>query len=160
MLNSTLISTIKAIPSGRFFRMTYKTELPVKAEHKKAGVTIIKITSSTVRTGVSYNSIAVIKAYKSANAPSDKVKTNNYVWVEKNRIKHNTSTGKDYFVIATHKNSHPKSYFIVRDSEGERIVSETELNKSLVRDSYWNSGSSFPSVVKTISLENIISIGE
>lgn len=161
MSNSTLISIIKNIPGGQFFRMSYKSELPVKAEYKKAGITIIKVTSSTVRTGVNYNSIAVIKEYKATHESTQSNRVNNYVWVEKNRIKHNTATGKDYLVIATTKNSHSKSYFVIRDSKGERIVSESDLDKTLVRDSYWKSGSSdaFPSAIKTISLENVMSIG-
>lgn len=158
MSNSTLISTIKSIPAGRFFRMSYKSELPVKAAFKKQGISIIKVTDTTVRTGVSYNSIASVQEYKSTHEPSGIVRTNNYVWVEQDRLKHNTVTGKDYFVIAPMKNSHPKSTYIVKDNNGERYVTIDELDKSMIQDSYWKPSNGVPTAIRTICLENIIEL--
>lgn len=158
MSNSTLISIIKSIPAGRFFRMSYQSELPVKAAYKKQGISVIKITDTTVRTGVRYDHIASVKEYKANHEPSGIVRTNNYVWIEPNRLKHNTATGKDYVVIAPMKNSCPKSKYIVKDINGERVVTIDELDKSLIQDSYWKPSNGMPAAVRTISLENIIEV--
>ena len=158
MSNNTLINTIKTIPAGRFFRMSYKSELPVKAAFKKQGISITKITDTTVRTGIKYENITKVKEYKSSHEPSSIVRTNNYVWIYANRLKHNTSTGKDYFVVAPMKNSHSKSTYVIKDAAGERVISFEELDKTLVQDSYWKSSEGFPPVIRTISLDNIICV--
>ena len=48
---------IAAIPNGRFFKIGYITELPLKAESKRADYKIYKYTSRITRTGVAYNKL-------------------------------------------------------------------------------------------------------
>ena len=48
---------VSDIPAGRFFRIAYKTQVPIKKEYKDE-ITILKITEMTTRTGVSYASVA------------------------------------------------------------------------------------------------------
>lgn len=159
MAQHEIINVISGIPAGRFFRMSYTSELPVKAEHKNAGVKIHKITETTVRTGVSYNNIKAVQEYKATHEPKlTTPRANNYEWVVENRIKYNTKTGKTYVVVATvPSGSNKRCKYLISSPEGTRVVEMEELNKELIIDSYWKK-SGAPDVVRTISVDHIIEI--
>ena len=54
---SDIYNAITKIPNGRFFRIIYKTEMPLKCEYKKTGIEVYKITSRIARTGINYANI-------------------------------------------------------------------------------------------------------
>lgn len=159
MAQHEIIKALESIPAGRFFRMSYTSELPVKAEHKKLGIKVHKITEATVRTGVAYNNIGAVQEYKATHEPKlTTPRENNYEWVVENRIKYNTKTGKTYAVVATIPNgSNRKSKYLISSPEGTRVVEVEELDKHLIIDSYWKKPDS-PDVIRTISVEHILSV--
>lgn len=159
MTHTEIKTILESIPAGRFFRMKYLSEMKVKAEFKKKGITITKVTETTTRTGVAYKNIAAVIEYKSSHEPKrDKPVANNWEWVSPNRIKYNSNTKKTYAVIAPiSRGNNTKSYYIVTDESGTRTVSLDELDKSILQDSTWTQGS-FPNVVRTIPFDNIIDI--
>lgn len=159
MAQHEIIKAISDIPAGRFFRMSYTSELPVKAEHKNAGVKVHKITEATVRTGVAYNNIKAVQEYKATHEPKlTTPRANNYEWVVENRVKYNTKTGKTYVVVATvPSGSNKKCKYLISDHTGTRVVETEELDKTLIIDSYWKKNDS-PDVVRTISVEHILSV--
>lgn len=159
MTHNEIMEAITSIPAGRFFRIKYTSEMKVKAENKKKGISVLKVTETTVRTGVAYNNISAVAEYKATHEPKrDKPTTNNWEWVSDNRVKYNTNTKKTYVVVATVPNgSNSDTHYIVTDANGTREVSSEDLDRSLMIDSAWSSGS-YPNSVRTIAFENIIEI--
>lgn len=159
MKANEVITTINSIPAGRFFRIKYTSDCPVKAEHKKKGVKVTKVTETTVRTGVAYEKIASVIEYKSTHEPKlTSPRANNWEWVTKNRIKYNTNTTKTYVVVAPIKNGgNTKYHYIITDENGERIVEAKDFDRNLLIDSYWSKSGS-PDAIRTISVENVVAI--
>lgn len=151
MKTEAIIKKIKAIPAGRFFRVRYISKVKVKAEYEKQGISIFKIVDTTTRTGVKYSSL--IDKHKMNEYPAPE-KKNNWEWVVKDRIKHNTNTGKDYLVIAPiGKGSNTKVEYILTDNEGSAVRTREEI-ESYVTPSYWKNGDK-PTIMN-ITLENIL----
>ncbi len=152
MKTEKIIKKIQSIPGGRFFRVRYITKVKLSAELEDAGYSIFKVVDTTTRTGVKYNKI---KTVEPTSHPEDKEpRVSNWEWVVKDRIKHNTKTGKDYLVIAPiKKGAHSKSTFILTDPEGcTRIVDREEV-KLFAIPSYWKEDK--PAIMN-VTLENIL----
>lgn len=151
-----IINAVKAKKAGAMFRLTYKTELPVKAAFKKLGIRIIKITHSTVRCGVDYDNIASVIERKAAEDYKESIaRQNNYSWVLENRILFNNKTNNNYIRIATVPNhSNTTSEYITITDEDEVIAKD--FNHDYVINSYFTPKESAP--VKNIKFENIIGI--
>ena len=152
MKTEAIIKKISEIPAGRFFRVRYITKVKVKAEYEKQGITIFKIVDTTTRTGVKYKNIAGVKLndYPDEYEP----KKTNWEWVVKDRVKHNTKTGKDYLVIAPiSKGSNTKVEYVFTDNEGSAVRLKEEI-EGFVIPSYWKD-SEKPAVMN-VTLENIL----
>lgn len=150
MKTEQLIKKISAIPAGRFFRVRYISKVKIKAAFEKEGYSIFKVVDTTTRTGVKYSSVV-----KNDNkTPSEK--QNNWTWVVKNRIKHNTNTGKDYLVVAPiGKGNNSKVTYMCTTPEGTTCSIPIPTVKEFTVDSYWKETK--PSIV-TISLDNILMV--
>ena len=152
MKTDQIIKKIKSIPGGRFFRVRYISKVKMAADAEKEGITIFKIVDTTTRTGVKYNNIegVVLTSYPEDKEP----KVNNWEWVVKDRIKHNTKTGKDYLVIAPiSKGAHTVTTYVLTDNDGNtRIVDKDEVKMYAVA-SYWKDEK--PAVMN-ITLENVL----
>lgn len=152
MKTEAIIKKVSDIPAGRFFRVRYITKVKVKAEYEKQGISIFKIVDTTTRTGVKYKNIAGVKLndYPDEYEP----KKTNWEWVVKDRIKHNTKTGKDYLVIAPiGKGSNTKVEYVLTDNEGSAVRTKEEIS-SYVISSYWKDGEK-PAVMN-VTLENVL----
>lgn len=157
-----IIKVAKEIKGGRIIRITYKTELPLKAEFKKQGYVLTKIIETSVRFGVNYHNISKVIERKANMQPKDvSVKSNNYEWVIKDRVKYNKNTEKEYLVVANlpeHQNSRVK--YILEGTMVGTIDMGSEIDgayKQIIRDSYFTP-SATGGEVKTISFSNIINI--
>ena len=152
MKTDQIIKKIKSIPGGRFFRVRYISKVKMAADALKEGITIFKIVDTTTRTGVKYNNI---EGVVSTSYSEDKeLKVNNWEWVVKDRIKHNTKTGKDYLVIAPiSKGAHTVTTYVLTDNDGNtRIVDKDEVKMYAVA-SYWKDEK--PSIMN-VTLENVL----
>ena len=161
-----IIEAVSKVRNGTIARVTYQTELPLKAEYKKQGYSIIKVVETSGRFGVNYHNIGSVIARKAAETHKDVVvRKNNYTWVIKHKVKHNESTGKDYIVMANfNKGHHTKSkYIVIYHSEELNTYNNTQFENSyfveMVINSYWNKSNS-GGEVKTITFENIIRIND
>ena len=156
-----ILSAVTAIRGGRIGRLTYMTDVPVKAEFKKQGYKITKIVESSVRFGVNYHNIASVTERKSEQSTVTNTRANNYEWVIKNRIKHNNKTDKDYLVVANLPvNDNIKVKYILQGSTIGIIDMGTEIAhnyKEIVIDSYFKKAFEKPEI-RTIAFENIIRI--
>lgn len=156
-----IVEAINATRNGAMCRVEYKSEMPLKAASKKEGISIIKITESTVRFGVDYDNIGTVIERRSAEDYQPAHREYDRTWIVDNKVYHNNKNGTDYIRFANvnnHANKHAS--FIVRTPDSEIIVSElTDEQKGHVIDSYWNKEHTTPEI-QDIRAENIIRIGK
>lgn len=152
MKTDQIIKKIKSIPGGRFFRVRYISKVKMTADALKDGITVFKIVDTTTRTGVQYKNIEGVEP--ATHSEDTEPRTNNWEWVVKDRIKHNTKTGKDYLVIAPIGNgSHTVTTYILTDNEGTTRVIDKEEAKLYAIASYWREEK--PAIVN-VTLENVL----
>ena len=160
----TIIAEAAKVKPGTIARICYKTEVPVKAEFRKQGVKVVKIVETSARLGVNYHRIASVIARKAEQNVEEVIKrANNYEWIIKNKIRHNTNTDKDYlYVAAFNKGHNTKTLYniyvndtLVDTQSKESILGSDWTNQIL--PSYWNKSFN-AGEVKNISFENIIRI--
>lgn len=163
MKREEIIRTVEAIKNGTINRVQYQSEMPLKAEFKKLGYKIIKITETSARFGVAYDNIKSVIDRKKAdeeNGIEKKPRVNNYEWVIKNKVKHNNKTNKDYVVLAKLNNhSNSKVKYVVEGTMVGTLTMDGSLSdayKKMVIESYFKNGGA---EVKTISFDNILKIG-
>lgn len=156
MKTEQIIKKIEEIPAGRFFRVRYTTKVKLKAEYEKQGYSILKIVDTTTRTGVKYQNIAGVELKDKFE--DKQPKTNNWEWVAKNRIKHNTNTGKDYLVVAPIKRgSNTVVSYVLTDPEGtSEVILESDVKSTYTVPSYWKTGDK--PVIMNITLENVLMV--
>lgn len=152
MKTEQIIKKIKSIPGGRFFRVRYISKVKMAADAEKEGISIFKIVDTTTRTGVKYTNIEGVtpSAY-----PEDKeLKVSNWEWVVKDRIKHNTKTGKDYLVIAPiGKGAHTVTTYIMTDDDDNTTIVDKDTVKMYAVASYWKDEK--PAIMN-VTLENVL----
>lgn len=143
---NNLVEAIATIPNGRFFKMCYCTELPLKAEFKHKGWKILKYTFRVTRTGIDYRALKI---------DSDDIIKNqhkNTRWILKNKIKYNAYTGKYYLIIAPMKSGEHKEYlYKIVKPDGSYVIKH-DYDKDMVIDSY-STKSNGP--IRNITFENI-----
>lgn len=158
-----ILSATKAVRGGNIGRITYKTEVPIKSEFKKQGYKITKIVETSVRFGVNYHNISSVIARKNESVTTTRNTTNNYVWLERNRVKYNTNTHKHYLVVASLPvGHHTKVKYILEGSLIGTLDMGCEIDgpyKHIVLDSYLRRGNEY-NEIRTISFENIITINK
>ena len=156
MKSEAIIKKISEIPAGRFFRVRYTTRVKLKAEWEKQGYSILKIVDTTTRTGVKYKNIAGVELKDKFE--DTQPKTNNWEWVVKDRIKHNTKTGKDYLVIAPiSKGSNTVKSYVLTTPEGvSNTIPECDVKSTYTVPSYWKTGDK--PVIMNVTLENVLTV--
>lgn len=156
MKTEQIIKKVSEIPAGRFFRVRYTTKVKLKAEYEKQGYTILKIVDTTTRTGVKYQNIAGVELKDKFDEKQPR--TNNWEWVVKDRIKHNTNTGKDYLVVAPiSKGSNTVVSYVLTTPEGESYtIHEYDVKSIYSVPSYWKNGDK-PAIMN-ITLENVLTV--
>ena len=156
MKTEAIIKRVSEIPAGRFFRVRYTTKVKLKAEYEKQGYSILKIVDTTTRTGVKYQNIAGVELKDKFE--DKQPKTNNWEWVVKDRIKHNTNTGKDYLVIAPiSKGSNTvKSYVLTTPDGVSNTIPECDVKNTYTVPSYWKDGEK-PAVMN-VTLEIVLTV--
>lgn len=145
-----IYEAISSIPNGRFFKICYRTEMPLKAKYKNQGYKVYKYTYRVTRTGVRYNSL---KEVKTLNKEFSRADSSN--WLIKNKIKTNITSGKDYIVIAPMKKNECKeySYVIVEPNGIEKRKSFAPTD--MIIPSYFEKKNG---AVRNINLDNIVCI--
>ena len=172
MKESVVINRLKEIPNGRYFKMTWKTEVPVFSRFNDI-YEVTKITTSTVRKGIQYTNT---KAYKNKLlkqmfeecsgtcflTPMDfnkKYKTE-LPWGHYRKGYENIII--DYTNKAGEFNSYLRLYLTPNKPQvkyyinGREIGKEELRAKGIVKESYWNE--SIKDGVFNIKIKNIISI--
>lgn len=152
MTTEQIIKKINSIPGGRFFRVRYISKVKLAADAEKEGISIIKIVDTTTRTGVKYKNIEKVAALIKGKEPTQK--ESNWEWIVKDRIKHNTNTGKDYLVLAPiSKGSHSNYTYVMTDGSGVTSVVDEEIVRMYTTASYWKEDK--PAIMN-VTLENVL----
>lgn len=155
----TIKTCLNATKGGVITRVSYMTELPLKAEFKKLGYKVIKVTDTSVRFGVDYSKIAKVIA-KKTEATETRKTTNNYTWLMEDKLCVNEKTGGTYIRFATlPKGAHTKVKFIVVNGNITCANELTDEQKNFVINSYWNKAGEKPEV-QNVNVENVIRIGK
>lgn len=152
-----LLKVMSNVKKGSFIRFSYKTTLPVKAEYKNQGYSIVKITSITTRFGINYGNIKAVQERKVEEGNKEKTnRKNNSIWIMKNSILYNENTKKYYlctYPTSKGKNTSSKYYLVKDNKEEEQILDNI---KNMVIDSYWTKKAT---QMFNVDINNIISIG-
>ena len=133
---------IRGIKGGTATRVTYFSFPKLKAESKRNGVEIMKVTSTTVRVGVDYTHLDAVQKYKAEHETAHYDRPD---WV-------NDESGRFVFIPKTNntlvrvykmpKHSNTKSYYIITDKNGTRAVDElSDEEKAYIIDSYFKEAS-------------------
>lgn len=153
-----VISKLSLIRPGVFTRLTYKSELPMRAEFKKQGYKIVKITSMTTRFGINYGHI---KDVMENTVESSKQRVNNFSWVLKNNVQYNSNTDCHYLcTYPTKSGRNSRSSYLIYLPSGD-VVTKMNLDdsiKEMVQQSHWNK--SGDTKMMKIKIGNIIRIGD
>ena len=138
------------IGKGRMMRISYVTELPMKAVYKKQGIQIFKEVETTVRTGVAHKNIAkVIAKRNSPDYVQPKPRENNYEWVIPNVVTKNNKTGKTYLYVAPMtKGNNERVFYTINTPENPLNV----LHEYVI-SSYFTEKE--PADIKIIAVNNI-----
>ena len=162
MAQESILAAVKAVRNGTVARIGYRTQLPVKAAHKKEGISVYRFVESSLRLGVGYNNMASVKARRASSdyTPTTN-RTNNYEWVIANKVSYNRNTDKEYIFAATFNQAKQNKVFYVVYMNSCPVVLTSEgfmgsEYSNFVIDSYWKSSGS--SDVLTISFDNIFKV--
>lgn len=156
-----IIDIVNSITNGRIERITYKSEMPLRAENKKAGFRLTKVTAVSARFGIDYDNLPSVIEKRANEDYKPREVTNNYEWVVKDKIAHHTKND-NYYVRITHlpEGNNRRNLFILENNGEEQIVDKlTDEMKDLVINSYWNNDKGAPEV-QNILFNNIIRIGQ
>ena len=145
----TIREIIESIPNGRFFRITYRSELPIKSEYKKNGVSIVKYVTTTSRTGVKYTNIKGV-------VPSENPSKSNYFWLVRNKIAQHLYNKTEYVQLAPiGKGSNRKTVYMIHDNAGCRNIGEREVSQYVI-PSYFSQKEA-PKIIR-VKLKNVIEV--
>jgi hypothetical protein len=169
MKESIVLNRLGEIPNGRFFKMTWKSEVPVFSKFNNM-YEVTKITTSTVRKGIKYTNTKTYKTkfFRKVNenrtdymiAPVNFNDKTELPWghyragYENLIIDHTNKAGEknSYLRLYVTPNK-PKSKFYLN---GKEISKEELKSKGIVKESYWTEGTN--DGVFNIKIKNILSI--
>ena len=151
----SVMTVLKNKRNGAWFKVNYRSEVPVKAAFKKQGINVVKFTENLVRTGIAYEHInTVIKKKNAPDYVAPAPRANNKEWVINNKLFYNTKTDTYYARFGFCNGHKAKVFYKAYNDEGKEIA----FDKDYAIDSYWNKGSDVPSVFD-LKVDNVISIG-
>ena len=159
MTYEMVIQALENIHPGSFFRISYKTELPLKATFSKQGYKIYRLCQSTVRTGINYGNIRFVIEERSQRPESSSSHKSNIVPVIKNKVYRNSETDQMYLrIYPTKKGTNKVSYYAIHNPDGEVLFTDSLDSEFgyMVRESYFKGRFSPISMIK---LENISQVG-
>lgn len=132
-----IIQALENIHPGSFFRVGYKTEVPLKSSFSKKGYKITRISESTVRTGVSYKNIHSVIEDRQSRPEPVKHSVTHITPVLINKVYMNQETDQMYLrVYPTKKGTNKCSIYAVTTPDGfyfTDVVDDTM--KEMIRES-------------------------
>lgn len=135
MNTNMIIARLSQKNKGQFFKMSYISDVPVTAQAKRNGVTVMKYTTGTFRWGINYKNLRTVKI-KDSMIFGESV-THELPWGEWDPehkgliINHNN---KQYVRLYTSPNKNKSTFYL----NGRPIEIEDLKKLEVVQNSYWN----------------------
>ena len=154
-LTNKEMQILKALDSkqnGSYFKIQYMTDINSKVSAAFRGHNVTKLTTMSVRKGVSYENL---KSVKQARMENDNMRSYTpwYFHIDKTLLKHNT---KEQYYVALFPNifGKPKTIYMF---DGMPITKKELQNKGVMQPSYWKQSEKTPTMI-TLGLDKIIQV--
>lgn len=153
-----MMSKLNMKNKGQFFKVSWISDVPVKAGFKRQGISVNKLTTTTARYGIKYTNMKSVqmKVEKGEINLTHELPWGNWKsGYEGILIDHTNKTGEQntYLRLYTTPNKAEVSYFL----NGKPITKAELISSGVVQDSYWKKDNSSVDCF-TINVRNIIDI--
>ena len=139
--------------NGSYFKIQYMTDMNNKVSAAFRGHNVTKLTTMSVRKGVSYENLKSVKQARMENDDIRREYTPWYSHIDKTLLKHNT---KDQYYVALFPNVFGKPQTIYM-FDGMPITKKELQNKGVMQPSYWKQAEITPTMI-TLGLDKIIQV--
>lgn len=146
---------LSLIKPGQFFRIGYRTNIPIKIEYKNI-IEIIKVCTETVRTGVKYQNISSVTVKE-----KDPIYKSNKKWLIKNSVFENTNNNELYIRLANLKvGANLKRYYLVKLDKNIFYYEEIpdEFKKYIIPSYFTKNSEVSYRPIKDVKISNIMMI--
>ena len=153
-----MMSKLNIKNKGQFFKVSWISDVPVKAGFKRQGISVNKLTTTTSRYGIKYTNIKSVqmKVEKGEINLTHELPWGNWKsGYEGILIDHTNKAGEQntYLRLYTTPNKAEVSYFM----NGKSISKAELISSGVVQDSYWKKDNSNIDCF-TVNVRNIIDI--
>ena len=149
-----ILKKLYAKRNGAYFRISYVTDCNSKVAAVWRGHNVSKITTMSVRKGISYDNVKKVIEKRALNqgTQSSTYKGSWFHHIDKTLLKHNT---KEAYYVALFPNHGKKNTRWLLD--GIEVTKEYLINNGVMQPSFWASKSE-PLVMFTLGLDKIIDV--
>lgn len=134
MNTNMIIARLSQKNKGQFFKMSYISDVPVTAQAKRDGVTVMKYTTGTFRWGLNYSNLKTIKAKQAESVTPSEHKLAWGEWDQKHKGLIINHKNKQYVRLYTSPNKNKSTFYL----NGRPIEIEKLKEMGVVQNSYWN----------------------
>ena len=147
-----ILKALDSKQNGSYFKIQYMTDINSKVSAAFRGHNVTKLTTMSVRKGVSYENLKSVKISRMENNDIRSY-TPWYSHIDKMLLKHNT---KDQYYVALFPNVFGKPQTIYM-FDGMPITKKELQNKGVMQLSYWKQSEKTPTMI-TLGLDKIIQV--
>lgn len=134
MNTNMIIARLSKKNKGQFFKMSYISDVPVTAQAKRDGVTVMKYTTGTMRWGLNYSNLKSVKAKQSESPVPSEHKLSWGEWDPRHKGLIINHKNKQYVRLYTSPNKNKSTFYL----NGRPIEVEDLKKLGVVQNSYWN----------------------
>ena len=147
-----ILKELDAKQNGSYFRIQYMTDINKKVSATFRGHNVTKLTTMSVRKGISYDNLKSVKMSRMEN-DTRREYTPWYSHIDRMLLKHNT---KDQYYVALYPNmfGKPKTIYML---DGMPISKQELQSRGVMQPSYWKQTEITPTMI-TLGLDKIIQV--
>ena len=147
-----ILKELDAKQNGAYFKIQYMTDINSKVSAAFRGHNVTKLTTMSVRKGVSYDNL---KSVKQAKIENDNMRSYTpwYFHIDKMLLRHNT---KEQYYVALFPNvfGKPQTIYML---DGIPISKKELQSRGVMQPSYWKKAETTPTMI-TLGLDKIIQV--
>ena len=147
-----ILKELDSKQNGSYFKIQYMTDINSKVSAAFRGHNVTKLTTMSVRKGVSYDNL---KSVKQARMENDNMRSYTpwYFHIDKMLLRHNT---KEQYYVELFPNVFGKPQTIYM-FDGMPITKKELQNKGVMQPSYWKQSEKTPTMI-TLGLDKIVQV--
>lgn len=147
-----ILKALDSKQNGSYFKIQYMTDINSKVSADFHGHNVTKLTTMSVRKGVSYDNL---KSVKQARIENDNMRSYTpwYSHIDKMLLRHNT---KEQYYVALFPNVFGKPQTIYM-FDGMPISKKELQSKGVMQPSYWKQSEKTPTMI-TLGLDKIVQV--